>query len=870
MEESVTAFETHLTAVMDSLIRASVCEITKLFQETVNDYLVELSLNRKENDALKLRLKLTEGKLRTERKYGLGWASNRRSAGLAEAGEAGGRPKRKVDAATHVKTLVLLETIWQELISPSLPPSLLLLLLLFLLRLLLMIAPSVFHLPLSSLPSAFCPSHSSVHCSLPPLSAPFPPPTSFCLPPSPSRSSPTFLFSLPPPPPALLSPSSRCTHTLSRLLSSPLSIITHSRFSSSSLLSVPPTSSSNPRLLVLLFPSNSASSSLLTFFSLPCSLACPSTPPLLTRSSRSRLLRLLISLLSNLYPTPVPICLSNPPSSSSSCRVSPPTSLLHPSLLVFQSSPPTYLYPLYFICSLLPPCTFPPSAHPPFSAGGRFKKGPAVAYGKGWPEGVWEERGGGGGGRGSGGALDLVAGAGGRGGKEAREIYLMQLPRDEEDGREEMVEDEEGEGSLSAEGEETTHIKEEVRETGFLRGGVGGESGTAATYRLRGNIFAQTEGYQPASLQLIKEALKMDTPKHNLHAASRSQSEADLSDRSPPLHPRQREEESWEMASSEPADGGMTMDELRGLESALRAERGREQATMTASQCLPEAVRGSEGPPLPKYIGLDGMEQEGELEPQPPTLQREDPATPGRVKEEVRAGGGGEAELRAAWSKKQRDVDSAAEDGEDGGEQSESEQLHQLSAPGSVGESVGEEESGGDLLHFCPQCGGGFPSEAELEEHPCPLGGAHLPGSGGEAGLFPCAHCGNTFSHTWALKNHECACAAERPHCCEICGKRFTHSRSLERHHLVHTGERPHRCPQCGRSFSRLGNLERHQRIHTGERPYGCEACGKRFSRVEYLKRHQLIHSSEKAALQCSSCGRGFSDVEQLKNHQCF
>ncbi|KAM9740645.1 uncharacterized protein ACNS7B_011998 isoform 1-T2 [Menidia menidia] len=574
MEESVTAFETHLTAVMDSLIRASVCEITKLFQETVNDYLVELSLNRKENDALKLRLKLTEGKLRTERKYGLGWASNRRSAGLAEAGEAGGRPKRKVDAAR-----------------------------------------------------------------------------------------------------------------------------------------------------------------------------------------------------------------------------------------------------------------------------GRFKKGPAVAYGKGWPEGVWEERGGGGGGRGSGGALDLVAGAGGRGGKEAREIYLMQLPRDEEDGREEMVEDEEGEGSLSAEGEETTHIKEE---------------------------FAQTEGYQPASLQLIKEALKMDTPKHNLHAASRSQSEADLSDRSPPLHPRQREEESWEMASSEPADGGMTMDELRGLESALRAERGREQATMTASQCLPEAVRGSEGPPLPKYIGLDGMEQEGELEPQPPTLQREDPATPGRVKEEVRAGGGGEAELRAAWSKKQRDVDSAAEDGEDGGEQSESEQLQQLSAPGSVGESVGEEESGGDLLHFCPQCGGGFPSEAELEEHPCPLGGAHLPGSGGEAGLFPCAHCGNTFSHTWALKNHECACAAERPHCCEICGKRFTHSRSLERHHLVHTGERPHRCPQCGRSFSRLGNLERHQRIHTGERPYGCEACGKRFSRVEYLKRHQLIHSSEKAALQCSSCGRGFSDVEQLKNHQCF
>ncbi|CAL8304574.1 unnamed protein product [Arctogadus glacialis] len=83
MEETVTTFETHLTAVMDSLIRASVCEITKLFQETVNDYIVELTLNRKENETLKLRLRLTENKLRNERKYGMGWAENRRNAGLA-------------------------------------------------------------------------------------------------------------------------------------------------------------------------------------------------------------------------------------------------------------------------------------------------------------------------------------------------------------------------------------------------------------------------------------------------------------------------------------------------------------------------------------------------------------------------------------------------------------------------------------------------------------------------------------------------------------------------------------------------------------------------------------------------------------------
>ena len=96
MEETVTTFETHLTAVMDSLIRASVCEITKLFQETVNDYIVELTLNRKENETLKLRLRLTENKLRNERKYGMGWAENRRNAGLAVPEDGvSGRKKRK-------------------------------------------------------------------------------------------------------------------------------------------------------------------------------------------------------------------------------------------------------------------------------------------------------------------------------------------------------------------------------------------------------------------------------------------------------------------------------------------------------------------------------------------------------------------------------------------------------------------------------------------------------------------------------------------------------------------------------------------------------------------------------------------------------
>lgn len=40
--------------------------------------------------------------------------------------------------------------------------------------------------------------------------------------------------------------------------------------------------------------------------------------------------------------------------------------------------------------------------------------------------------------------------------------------------------------------------------------------------------FDPSESYQPASLQLIKEALKMPTPSKNLQAVSRAQSEGNV------------------------------------------------------------------------------------------------------------------------------------------------------------------------------------------------------------------------------------------------------------------------------------------------------------------------------------------------------
>ncbi|XP_024285159.1 zinc finger protein with KRAB and SCAN domains 1 isoform X1 [Oncorhynchus tshawytscha] len=570
MADSVETFQTHLTSVMDSLIRASVCEITKLFQDTVNDYLVEISLNRKEMDALKLRLRLTENKLRNERKYGMGWAENRRNAGLIVS-EDGGRKKRKIEVPRGKQTL-------------------------------------------------------------------------------------------------------------------------------------------------------------------------------------------------------------------------------------------------------------------------------GLALG-----GAGEEEGG---------AARVVMGGGW---KEARELYLIQFPGEEGELEEEG-------GCVSGEGEEMDNIKEESSD--MVEG-----------------------GYQPASLRLIKEALKMDPPNQNRHTGSRNHSEVGDMEFSPmaqealkrPSAVRHEEgdEEEWDVGSPPTAvsEGVLSVEDLSGLETALRAERGRQQAALrippTAGSnhgsMTPdlEVIAGSEFSLGQKYIGLDGLEQEGALGSPTPSERDSSDALQGpgaRLKEGERAlPGGAGGVLQPRWPKRPRDGEGMEEQG------GSDEALHHPSAPGSVDDS-GEEETG-DLMHFCTQCGGGFANEAELEEHPCPLGDTHLQG-GTEATLFPCASCGHAFSHAWALKNHECVCAAERPHRCELCGKGFTHSRSLERHQVVHTGERPHRCQQCGRSFSRLSNLERHQRIHTGERPYGCEVCGRRFSRVEYLKRHQLIHSGDRdkagSAHQCSQCGKGFSEPEQLKNHECF
>ncbi|NXB96338.1 ZSC30 protein, partial [Vidua chalybeata] len=55
--------------------------------------------------------------------------------------------------------------------------------------------------------------------------------------------------------------------------------------------------------------------------------------------------------------------------------------------------------------------------------------------------------------------------------------------------------------------------------------------------------------------------------------------------------------------------------------------------------------------------------------------------------------------------------------------------------------------------------------------------------------------------------------------------------------------EKPHKCLECGQGFTCSSKLIQHQRIHTGERPYECGECGKSFSRSSTLIEHQRIHT---------------------------
>ncbi|XP_015217247.2 zinc finger protein 211-like [Lepisosteus oculatus] len=93
MADSVTAFQTQLTAVMEVLVKAAVCEITKLVKGSFTDFHVKIAQSKRENEALKMRLRILEKELRAHQEYGIipvgknAWCVRSRSVGVQDPEE---------------------------------------------------------------------------------------------------------------------------------------------------------------------------------------------------------------------------------------------------------------------------------------------------------------------------------------------------------------------------------------------------------------------------------------------------------------------------------------------------------------------------------------------------------------------------------------------------------------------------------------------------------------------------------------------------------------------------------------------------------------------------------------------------------------
>ncbi|XP_072514036.1 uncharacterized protein [Salminus brasiliensis] len=168
-----------------------------------------------------------------------------------------------------------------------------------------------------------------------------------------------------------------------------------------------------------------------------------------------------------------------------------------------------------------------------------------------------------------------------------------------------------------------------------------------------------------------------------------------------------------------------------------------------------------------------------------------------------------------------------------------------------------------DKLYPCIHCGKTFTDLSHCKSHEK----IHT----GE-GPYRCNQCGVSFAFLYGLQNHQKEHAEEpgavpKPYQCSFCQKQFATKATLIIHQRVHTGERPYQCFFCDQAFTRSDRLKEHERIHTGEKPYQCNSCGKQFSQSASFRTHQRIHTGEKP-YSCSTCGKQFSDLTGLRTHE--
>ncbi|KAK3601882.1 hypothetical protein CHS0354_041816 [Potamilus streckersoni] len=208
----------------------------------------------------------------------------------------------------------------------------------------------------------------------------------------------------------------------------------------------------------------------------------------------------------------------------------------------------------------------------------------------------------------------------------------------------------------------------------------------------------------------------------------------------------------------------------------------------------------------------------------------------------------------------------------------------------------------------CMICDVNFTSEESLQSHAL----VHEE----EKSAFSCPECGQLFSTSIALEEHQLSHIDRKPFVCGTCGKAFSDSLAWKRHKDRHAGIRPSRgysgksqishgatfatthegtlvkmhqaqgrwqvkrqnyydkipennqnwCDICSKQFSCKFSYIRHRRIHTGEKPYVCNTCGKAYSDGSAWIKHTRTHTGIKP-YQCETCGKQFYDKRTCRVH---
>ncbi|XP_066574780.1 uncharacterized protein LOC136764531 [Amia ocellicauda] len=120
MSDSVASFQSQLSSILEILVRAAVCEATKLFEGSCANLQVEIAQSKKEIESLKLRLQLSESELRTERDYGVSivgktaLALNSRCVGVQASAEMVQIKRRGTGDGAKDKSVSIIEQVFDK------------------------------------------------------------------------------------------------------------------------------------------------------------------------------------------------------------------------------------------------------------------------------------------------------------------------------------------------------------------------------------------------------------------------------------------------------------------------------------------------------------------------------------------------------------------------------------------------------------------------------------------------------------------------------------------------------------------------------------------------------------------------------------